>query len=235
MPRKTKGQLQREESLRKAWIKLQASESSQILGEVSEAVTEGSDNMSGGADIAPVEEAVPEFTFDFVVESDDEDEIENEIGMDGEIANERDLELFVRTLQEAQNAAQDEERQKNASNKHPRFYPGNSRRSQQRHAANRRQLEAEGKTTFITQFFQSSRVQTRQEATPASEPASEEPEFEMMETHATQWQADEEEIFQGTDVEEGMGTDDYDNQEEAPLPAFEKELPTPNEQLQELL
>ncbi|KIJ56047.1 hypothetical protein M422DRAFT_239240 [Sphaerobolus stellatus SS14] len=200
MPRKTKGQLQREESLRKAWIKLQASESSQILGEVSEAVTEGSDNMSGGADIAPVEEAVPEFTFDFVVESDDEDEIENEIGMDGEIANERDLELFVRTLQEAQNAAQDEERQKNASNKCP-----------------------------------SSRVQTRQEATPASEPASEEPEFEMMETPATQWQADEEEIFQGTDVEEGMGTDDYDNQEEAPLPAFEKELPTPNEWLQELL
>ncbi|KIJ51596.1 hypothetical protein M422DRAFT_243889 [Sphaerobolus stellatus SS14] len=195
MPQKTKGQLQRKESLRKARIKLQASESPQILDEVTETVTEGSDNMSGGADIGPVEEGVPEFTFDFVVESDDEEEIENGTGMDGEIASERDLELFIRTLQEAQTAAQEEERRKNASQKHPR------------------QLEAEGKTTFITQFFQSSRVQTMQEANPPLEPASSEPEFEMMETCATQWQVDEEEILQGTDIEEGMGMDGYSSQE----------------------
>ncbi|KIJ50989.1 hypothetical protein M422DRAFT_244952 [Sphaerobolus stellatus SS14] len=169
--------------------------------------------MCGGADIAPAEEAVPEFTFDFVVESDDEEEIEDGNQMDGEIASEGDLKLFIRTLQEAQNAAQDEERQKNA---------------------NKKQLEAEGKTTFITQFFQVSRVQTMQEANPPLEPASGEPEFEMMEMPVTQCQIDDEEIFQGPDVEV-MGMDDYNSQGEAPLPAVEEKSLTPNEQLQELL
>jgi hypothetical protein len=179
MPRKTKGQLQREESLRKARIALQASESPPVLDEVPEAVTEGNNIMSGGADIAPAEETMPEFMFDFVVGSDDEEEIEDSTQMDGEITSEGDLELFIRTLQEAQNAAQDEERQKNASKKRPRFYSGNSVRSRQRHAANRRQLEAEGKTTFITQFFQGSRVQTMQEANPPPAPAPGESELEV--------------------------------------------------------
>ena len=56
-----------------------------------------------------------------------------------------------------------------------------------------------------------------------------------METPATQSQVNEEEIFHGTDVEKGMGTDGYDNQEEAPLPVIENKLPMPNEKLQELL
>ena len=162
-----------------AQIKLQPLESLPILDEVPETVTEGSNNMSGGADIAFEEETVPEFIFDFVVESDDEEDIETVTQMDGEIASEGDLESFIRTLQEAQNAAQEEERQKNASKKRPRFYTGNSVRSQQRHAANRRQLEAEGKTTFITQFFQGSRVKTMQDANLPQEPISEEPEIEV--------------------------------------------------------
>ena len=179
MPWKTKAQLQREESLRKAHSTLQASESLQIPAETSQGVTEGSDNISGGGEVAPAEEDVPEFTFDFVVGSDDEEEIGDGTGMDGEIASEGELELFIRTLQDAQNAAQAEERQKNAGKKRQRFYSGNSVRSQQRHAANQRQLEAEGKTTFITQFFQSSKLQSMQETTSMPHTVSDGPEYEV--------------------------------------------------------
>ena len=56
-----------------------------------------------------------------------------------------------------------------------------------------------------------------------------------MEVPVTQWQVDEEEIFQGPGIEEGMGMNDYNSQGEAPLPAVEKEVPTPNERLQKLL
>ncbi|KIJ35093.1 hypothetical protein M422DRAFT_262652 [Sphaerobolus stellatus SS14] len=200
MPKKLKAQLQREESLRKAQNTLQASESLQIPAETSETATEGNNNISGCADVVPAEEDVPEFMFDFVVESDDEEEIGDDSGIDGDIASEGELELFIRTLQEAQNAAQDEERQKNTNRKHPRFYSGNSMRSQQRHAANRRQLEAEGKTTFITQFFQSSKMQTMQ----GTSLLPEEPDFEIIEMLENQQEVNEK-TSQDLDVKEGMG------------------------------
>ncbi|KIJ40855.1 hypothetical protein M422DRAFT_256016, partial [Sphaerobolus stellatus SS14] len=229
MPRKTKAQLQREESLRKARSTLQASESLQIPTETSQTVTEDSDNISGGGEVAAAEDDVPEFMFDFVVGSDDEEEIGDDMRMDGEIASEGELELFIRTLQDAQNAAQAEERLKNAGRKHQRFYSGNSIRSQQRHAANRRQLEEEGKTTFITQFFQSSTKQTIEETSPPLEP-----EIEIIEIPESQWQGDDEEMFQEPGVKEGM-VKDGEALNDGPSPAVGKELPTPNEKLQELL
>ncbi|KIJ54264.1 hypothetical protein M422DRAFT_241512 [Sphaerobolus stellatus SS14] len=101
--------------VKKAHSTLQASESLQIPTETSQTVTEGSDNISGGGEVAPAEEDVPEFMFDFVVGSDDEEEIGDDTRMDEEIASEGELELFIRTLQDAQNAAQAEERLKEGS------------------------------------------------------------------------------------------------------------------------
>ncbi|KIJ32939.1 hypothetical protein M422DRAFT_265121 [Sphaerobolus stellatus SS14] len=179
MPKKSKAQLQREESLRKARSTLQASESIQMPDEVPVNIIEDQDDISGSGEVGLAEEDVPEFMFEFVVESDDEEEIGTDKAMDGEITGEGELEEFIRTLQDAQNAAQEEERQNNASRKRPRFYTGNSMRSQQRHALNRRQLESEGKTSFITQFFQSSKLQSMQDTTQMPHTMLDRPEFDV--------------------------------------------------------
>ena len=179
MPKKSKAQLQREESLRMARSTLQASESIQMPDEMPVNIIEDQDDISGSGEVGFAEGDVPEFMFEFVVESDDEDEIGDDKAMDGEITSEGELEVFIRTLQDAQNAAQEEERQNNASRKRPRFYTGNSMRSQQRHALNCRQLESEGKTSFITQFFQSSKLQSMQDTTQMPHTMSDRPEFEV--------------------------------------------------------
>ncbi|KIJ39992.1 hypothetical protein M422DRAFT_257313 [Sphaerobolus stellatus SS14] len=103
MRKKSKAQLQREESLRKARNTLQASESLQIPAEVSETATEGSNNISGCADVVPAEEDVPEFMFDFIVESDDEEEIRDDSGMDGDIAT-RFMDAYAKGLNGTQAA-----------------------------------------------------------------------------------------------------------------------------------
>ncbi|KIJ43412.1 hypothetical protein M422DRAFT_253293 [Sphaerobolus stellatus SS14] len=93
----------------------------------------------------------------FVVESEDEGE---NIGMQGgsmdfeeEISSEDALQNFVKTLQEAQQAAQMEEKQRNRSRRCPKYYTDNSIRSKYHWAAKRRELAADGQTQFITQFF----------------------------------------------------------------------------------
>ncbi|KIJ50090.1 hypothetical protein M422DRAFT_245889 [Sphaerobolus stellatus SS14] len=183
MPKKSKAQLQREESLGKARSTLQALESIQIPDEVPVTVIEDQNDISGSG------------------ESDDEEEIGTDKAMDGEITSEGELELFIRTLQDAQNAAQEEERQNNASRKHSKFYTGNSMRSQQRNALNHRQLESEGKTTFITQFFQSSKLQSMQETTPMPHTMSDGPEYEVIERPTIQQQVNEENILQDLEIQ----------------------------------
>ncbi|KIJ44952.1 hypothetical protein M422DRAFT_251575 [Sphaerobolus stellatus SS14] len=92
----------------------------------------------------------------FIIESDDEEDGEASgtlEGLEEEISDEDTLQKFIQTLNEAQKAAQAEERCKEASNKHPKFYTGNSLRSQHRWAAKRRALAADGKTQFISSFF----------------------------------------------------------------------------------
>ncbi|KIJ33167.1 hypothetical protein M422DRAFT_264883, partial [Sphaerobolus stellatus SS14] len=88
--------------------------------------------------------------------------------IEGEISDETALEIFIKTLQDAQKAAQEEELQKNPSNKHPKHYAGNSERTQYCHAARHRTLAADGKTQFITSFFQKSKSGSSSECSPLS-------------------------------------------------------------------
>jgi hypothetical protein len=61
---------------------------------------------------------------------------------------------FVAVLQEAQAAAQAAEMDRVAGRKRKRHYTRNSKRSDQRHAANRRKLSEDPKHQFITKFLQ---------------------------------------------------------------------------------
>ncbi|KAF8512158.1 hypothetical protein BU17DRAFT_96555 [Hysterangium stoloniferum] len=78
---------------------------------------------------------------------------EEEEEEEAEIENEVDLLTFIQTLQDAQRAAQEEEKQKRAKTKRPRFYTGNSKRSMARYAAKRQKIVQEGKQKFITDHF----------------------------------------------------------------------------------
>ena len=77
---------------------------------------------------------------DFDGEEEGEVEIECEVG----------LTTFIKTLQNAQIVAQEEERLRRARTKRPRFYTGNSKRTKERYTAKRHKNVQEGEQGFIT-------------------------------------------------------------------------------------
>ena len=85
------------------------------------------------------------------LETDDDADEEGEIDSDGEaeIHDEGGLSKFMVVLQEAQVVARKEE----ARNNRPQHYTGNSKRSKQRHALQRRKLAQDPNHQFITNFF----------------------------------------------------------------------------------
>ncbi|KIJ22610.1 hypothetical protein M422DRAFT_276934 [Sphaerobolus stellatus SS14] len=88
-------------------------------------------------------------------DSGDEDS-DQQIDEDGEaeILDDQQLVDFVTVLQQAQTAAQAAEKEGMAGRKRKRHYTGNSKRSEQRHAANQRKLAEDPKHQFITKFLQ---------------------------------------------------------------------------------
>ncbi|KIJ50611.1 hypothetical protein M422DRAFT_44342 [Sphaerobolus stellatus SS14] len=88
---------------------------------------------------------------------------EDEIDEDGEAEIQDDAQLlkFVTVLQDAQVAAQLEEKERMGGRKRKKHYTGNSLRSEQRHAANRRKLAQDPTHQFISQFFPLKKDSTR--------------------------------------------------------------------------
>jgi hypothetical protein len=167
MPKPSKAYLKRLENLEKA----------RNARATTEDPTAALTSQQGGDTIENSTEVVDEERFEgelpdmlFVVESDDEEEEVSGFqgAIEGEISDEAALETFIKTLQDAQKAAQEEELRKNSSNKRPKHYTGNSERTQYRHAARRRILAADGQTQFITSFFQSSKSGSSLECSPLS-------------------------------------------------------------------
>jgi len=155
MPKKSKAHLQRQKNLQKARSTLEKPvEAPQLITVTSESIHEENVMVSEGGEGSPSDADAPEFLFDFVVSSEDEEEsIGGDSSVDSEISSEAELQLFIQTLQDAQREAQEEERQKNVSRKRLRFYTGNSGRTKQRRTAERKKLAEDGKTQFISQFF----------------------------------------------------------------------------------